>query len=119
MVPECETQNLASLPTIITSVDNFEIGLASIALSLRPDAKSCVSTLDMDSLKPSSCPRCHASFECRVDAIHLCQCRHVELDTKERAYIAERFDDCLCASCIEEMKKEYRVELQKKPTNSQ
>lgn len=55
-----------------------------------------------------SCLRCHASFECRVDAIHLCQCSAVELDDKERNYINEQFDDCLCARCLKEMKEEYR-----------
>ena len=55
-----------------------------------------------------TCPRCHAPFECRVGTIQLCQCSKVELNDKERSYIRQHFDDCLCARCMQDMKMEYK-----------
>ncbi len=53
------------------------------------------------------CPRCQARFECKVGSINLCQCQTVRLTDEERAYIQSRFDDCLCANCLLELKREY------------
>jgi Cysteine-rich CWC len=50
------------------------------------------------------CPRCHADFECRPDAIELCQCSKVTLSAEDRRYISERYSDCLCGKCLQEIK---------------
>ncbi|WP_349314510.1 cysteine-rich CWC family protein [Chitinophaga sp. MM2321] len=52
----------------------------------------------------ASCPRCHRSFECRVDDIHHCQCRDVPLTAEERTFIGQQYSGCLCADCLREMK---------------
>jgi hypothetical protein len=54
------------------------------------------------------CPRCHARFECKVGSINLCQCQTVSLNTAEADYVRKQFDDCLCANCLLEIKKEYK-----------
>jgi hypothetical protein len=53
------------------------------------------------------CPRCQAHFECKVGSILLCQCTAVTLNENERDYMRERFEDCLCANCMKEVKAEY------------
>lgn len=55
-----------------------------------------------------SCPRCKASFECRVGSILRCQCQQVDLTEDERAYIGEQYSGCLCANCLQELKTSYR-----------
>jgi len=50
------------------------------------------------------CERCGTTFECRADAIELCHCSVVPLSAEELKALGERFGDCLCASCIREMK---------------
>ena len=42
-----------------------------------------------------------------MGSINLCQCQTVQLNDDERAYIQAQFDDCLCANCLLELKKEY------------
>jgi hypothetical protein len=53
------------------------------------------------------CPRCNVSFECKVGSILLCQCTTVTLSPKERDYLKEDYEDCLCASCIKDLKAEF------------
>jgi hypothetical protein len=55
-----------------------------------------------------NCPRCGAGFECKGGSITECQCYGVELNNEERAFIEERYgDDCLCRSCLLELKNQY------------
>lgn len=54
------------------------------------------------------CPRCGVRFECKMGTINLCQCSTVPLSDDERAYIAARYDDCLCALCLWELKQEHK-----------
>lgn len=53
------------------------------------------------------CPKCNSVFECKVGSILLCQCTTVKLNEKERDYMKEKFDDCLCADCMKEVRAEY------------
>lgn len=53
------------------------------------------------------CPRCNNSFECKVGSILICQCSAVTLTQAERDYISGNFTDCLCATCLKEMKAAY------------
>ncbi|MBS1625979.1 MAG: cysteine-rich CWC family protein [Bacteroidetes bacterium] len=54
----------------------------------------------------TECPRCHTTFTCRAGDIANCECNTVTLTDVERAYIAERYSDCLCARCIRALQKE-------------
>jgi len=57
------------------------------------------------------CPHCNTRFECKVGSIVLCQCTAVTLDEKERDYLREKYDDCLCANCMKKVKAEYHNQL--------
>lgn len=54
-----------------------------------------------------TCPRCKAAFECRAGTILQCQCQQVTLTEEERAFINERYAECLCADCLIKMKESY------------
>lgn len=56
-----------------------------------------------------ACPRCNTRFECKVGSISLCQCTTVSLTIEEGQHIGEAYKECLCASCMLEMKKEYNA----------
>ncbi len=56
-----------------------------------------------------NCPRCNASFECKVGDVLNCQCNAVKLSDTERDFIAQRFTDCLCATCMLVLKNEYNT----------
>lgn len=53
------------------------------------------------------CPRCGNGFECKVGNISECQCAGVLLSIEERAFIETRYNDCLCISCLKELKNRY------------
>jgi len=53
------------------------------------------------------CSRCKSSFECRVGNIVQCQCYGIALNVEERAFIEERYNDCLCRDCLLELKQRY------------
>ena len=57
------------------------------------------------------CPRCKLHFECKVGSISLCQCTAVSLTVDESQYICDSYEECLCAACMLEMKKEYNAKL--------
>ncbi|HEX5553966.1 MAG TPA: cysteine-rich CWC family protein [Chitinophagaceae bacterium] len=63
------------------------------------------------------CPRCGIPFECKVGSIGLCQCTAVTLTEDERDFIDGKFDDCLCANCMKELKAEYRLQGKRRPAN--
>lgn len=56
-----------------------------------------------------NCPRCKASFECKVDSILECKCSSVFLSSSEREYVAVRYDECLCVSCMVEVQTEFSI----------
>ncbi|WP_373418651.1 cysteine-rich CWC family protein [Marinoscillum pacificum] len=58
-----------------------------------------------------SCPRCQSPFECKVGSITQCQCWQVKLTLEERQFIQEQFSDCLCTTCMEEVKHQYQQEM--------
>jgi hypothetical protein len=55
------------------------------------------------------CGHCNALFECKPGAISQCQCYGIKLSEAERNYIATKYPDCLCASCIVLLKKEFNI----------
>ena len=54
-----------------------------------------------------SCPRCQQFFECKVGSITQCDCALVHLSEEEKAFIADRYKDCLCISCLRDLKDKY------------
>ncbi|MCS6974915.1 MAG: diphthine--ammonia ligase [Cyclobacteriaceae bacterium] len=61
-----------------------------------------------------NCPRCNREFECKAGSINTCHCSTVSLTEQERNHIQNKFDDCLCNSCLKALKAEYhRHELTK------
>ncbi|KAA2240081.1 cysteine-rich CWC family protein [Chitinophaga agrisoli] len=56
------------------------------------------------------CPCCNTAFECRVGTILRCQCQEVSLTDDERFFISQQFNGCLCASCLQTMKQQYKQE---------
>lgn len=61
----------------------------------------------MEDLKHDArtCPRCSSEFICRANRIQRCDCLNVPLSTFALEYIRERFVDCLCVSCLEELER--------------
>jgi hypothetical protein len=57
------------------------------------------------------CPHCNILFECKVGSILLCQCTTVPLTEDERMFIKNRYDDCLCANCLMELRALYQEEI--------
>ena len=54
-----------------------------------------------------TCPRCSRLFECKAGAIAQCDCSTITLNAEERAFIESRYEDCLCLSCLKELKNKY------------
>ena len=68
--------------------------------------------------KKKYCPCCRIRFECKVGSILLCQCTSVPLTEGERNYLHEKYEDCLCASCMKELKVEFDNNLFKQKLKS-
>jgi len=48
-----------------------------------------------------TCPRCGKTFEC-VHSVD-CWCVKVKLTDATKAFLKERYSDCLCKDCLEEI----------------
>lgn len=57
------------------------------------------------------CERCQSPFECKANSFTKCQCVKVQLTLNETQYVSEQYDGCLCAGCLLELQKEYRLSL--------
>ena len=55
------------------------------------------------------CPRCNASFECKVGHITQCQCYGIKFTNAERDHIAAGFTDCLCFACMKALQTEFNI----------
>ncbi|MBX2932186.1 MAG: cysteine-rich CWC family protein [Chitinophagaceae bacterium] len=53
------------------------------------------------------CFRCKNSFECKVGSITECQCTQIQLSIEERAYIDNKYEDCICINCLYQLRQEY------------
>jgi hypothetical protein len=47
-----------------------------------------------------NCPRCGQQFECKVGDIAHCQCFGISFTIEEKAFIEERYEECLCRNCL-------------------
>lgn len=64
------------------------------------------------------CSRCNNSFECRAGDIGNCQCAGIKLTIEERAFIEDRYKDCLCIQCLLQLKNNYVLFKEKYLFNS-
>lgn len=65
-----------------------------------------------------ACPRCNYAFECKAGDITQCQCYGIQLSLEERAFIEDRYKDCLCANCLLQLKNRYLLFKEKYLFNS-
>ena len=49
------------------------------------------------------CPRCKKGFECKPGNITQCQCYGAPLKEDLRNWLANRYEDCLCRQCLNEL----------------
>jgi Cysteine-rich CWC len=64
------------------------------------------------------CPRCSNAFECKADNVQECQCAAITFTEKEKAFIEERYKDCLCRNCLLELKQHYSLFKEKYSSDS-
>ncbi len=55
------------------------------------------------------CPRCNTEFECQPDNITQCQCYGFKISNELKAYIEQRYNDCLCMNCLEYLSNELNL----------
>lgn len=55
------------------------------------------------------CPRCATEFECKTGSILLCQCSKIEMTAEQLEYSNSQYDDCLCLSCLKELRTEFNL----------
>ena len=53
------------------------------------------------------CPRCSAEFECKTGTILLCQCSNISLSAEQIEYVNSKYTECLCLSCLNELRTEF------------
>ena len=49
----------------------------------------------------ATCPACGTSFECKLSTD--CWCGSVNVPPEVKEYLADRYETCLCRSCLEEL----------------
>ena len=54
-----------------------------------------------------TCPRCNTAFECRHANLIDCHCVTIPLDTLQLEYIGNNYADCLCHSCLQDIKDNF------------
>jgi hypothetical protein len=52
-----------------------------------------------------TCQRCNEPFECKPGSITQCQCFGLMLTTEQRAFLEQKYTDCLCRKCLQEIQK--------------
>lgn len=55
------------------------------------------------------CPRCSTEFECKTGSILLCQCSKIEMTAEQLEYSNSQYNDCLCLSCLNELRTEFNL----------
>lgn len=63
----------------------------------------------MSQHETKKCPRCKTAFECKPGNITQCQCYDIEMTTELKAYIEQRYNDCLCKDCLEYLQQELNL----------
>ena len=62
---------------------------------------------------PENCPRCKGEFICKPKNINECDCMKIRISPEEQDFIGAKFSNCLCNSCLKELKHEYLLHYQK------
>jgi len=60
-----------------------------------------------------NCPRCKQAFECKPGNITQCQCYGIQLTAELKAFIEQRFNDCLCRDCLQYLQQEFNLSEEK------
>jgi hypothetical protein len=63
----------------------------------------------MSSHEQKACPRCNKAFDCKPGNITECQCFGVKLNAEQKAYIEQRYNDCLCRDCLVALQNEVEL----------
>jgi hypothetical protein len=56
-----------------------------------------------------ACQRCSSLFECKPGSVTQCQCFDVILTTEQKAYLEQRYNDCLCKKCLLHLQQEFEI----------
>ncbi|MFZ1311298.1 MAG: cysteine-rich CWC family protein [Chitinophagaceae bacterium] len=56
-----------------------------------------------------SCPQCKTVFECKPGNVLQCHCYGIAITHEQKAYIAQRYADCLCRNCLEYLSDELNL----------
>ncbi len=51
----------------------------------------------------STCPSCRQTFQCKAADIGGCQCYGFKLDEAAYRFISEKYEDCLCLQCLQQL----------------
>ena len=61
------------------------------------------------------CPRCKCIFECKLGNILQCQCSGISFTQQERKFLEADFTDCLCHTCLKELKNQFDKQAKELP----
>ncbi len=53
------------------------------------------------------CQRCQQPFVCNPTNIAACECSKIPLSAEEISYIAKRYSNCVCNTCLLHLKDEF------------
>ena len=56
-----------------------------------------------------TCQRCKKEFECKAGNIGQCQCFGFTITNELKAYLEQRYTDCLCRNCLEYLQVELNL----------
>lgn len=91
--------------------DRVILTVCGLTMTIKPVPEGELKMSETREGKVYPCPRCGRTFLCRGDGdIEHCQCAAVELSSEDRAYIADRFEGCLCVDCLRVLAAERRQE---------
>jgi len=55
------------------------------------------------------CPRCGKGFQCKPGNITQCHCFGMSFTHEEKAFIEQRYNDCLCNDCLLQLKNQVEL----------
>lgn len=55
------------------------------------------------------CARCKIIFDCKSGNISHCPCYGIVLSDDQKAYLEQRYTDCLCRSCLQNLPDEFNL----------
>lgn len=67
----------------------------------------------MENAIQTYCPKCNASFTCRLGDVVNCQCYSVPLSQHTRDALAKTSMDCLCKNCLDKAESDSGIARQR------